>query len=353
MREHQSPCHPATQSLNHPITRSPCIPMIHWLLQPASEFPDIARDGAPVGYLGAAELERLAQLPTPKRRSEWLLGRCAAKRLVQRYVEMETGQRPPLDALVIARDAEDVAAPVVVFDSLATPMDLPAGARWVSGAPLVAEPGRRLGYPVPRVSGMRLPISLSISHSSEMALCALYAVGGRWKTIADKQSPSHLTTSSPGHAWQDHAISTGFPPGGLVQVGVDVESVEPRTDSFVTAYFAADEIHWIGQALDDQQALLGTITWSAKEAVLKALQLGLTVDTRRVTCLPAAGMELSAGPEHGWNEVYVQCDPALLPEALRRAGRLPQEDNLDWQLRGWWRRAGHFVLTLAALHVSE
>jgi 4'-phosphopantetheinyl transferase len=333
--------------------------MIHWLLQPASECPEIAHGAAPEGLLGAAELERLTQLATVKRRGEWLLGRCAAKRLVQRYVEMETGQRPPLDALVIARDAEDVAAPVVVFDSQATPMDLPAGARWVSGAPLVAEPGRRLGYPVPRVSGMRLPISLSISHSHEMALCALYAVGGRWQMLGARQSPSpsgmvpnHPVTQSPGQDWQDNAVSTGFPAGGLVQVGVDIEGIEPRTDSFVQAYFAADEVHWVGQALDDQQALLGTITWSAKEAVLKALQLGLTVDTRRVSCLPAAGMELTANPEHGWNEVYVQCDPALLPEALRRAGRLPQENNLDWQIRGWWRRTDHFVLTLAALYVE-
>ena len=31
------------------------------------------------------------------------MGRCAAKRLAQRYVAMETGQWPPLDALVIGR----------------------------------------------------------------------------------------------------------------------------------------------------------------------------------------------------------------------------------------------------------
>ncbi len=327
--------------------------MIHWLLQPAAECPEIAHGAAPEGLLGAAELERLAQLPTAKRRSEWLLGRCAAKRLVQRYVEMETGQPPPLDALVIARDSEEIAAPVVIYDSQATPMDLPAGARWASAAPLVAVPGRRLGYPVPRVSGMRLPISLSISHSSEMALCALYAVGGKWKILGNTQSPSHLVTLSPGHEWQDQAISTGFPPGGLVQVGVDVEGIAPRADSFVQAYFAADEMHWIGQAMDDEQALLATVTWSAKEAVLKALQLGLTVDTHRVICLPATGLELTAGADQGWCEVHVQIDPDLLPEALRRAGRLPLTNIYDWQLRGWWRRSGHFVLTLAALYVAS
>lgn len=315
--------------------------MIHWLLQPAEQCPELATGRAPEGLLGAAELERVAQMPSPKRRREWLLGRCAAKRLVQRYVAMEIGQWPPLDALVIARDAEDIAAPVAIFDCQATPMDLPAGARWVSGAPLVAEPGRRLGYPVPRVSGMRLPISLSISHSSEVALCALYAVGGRWHASA-----------AAGDRWQDHALSSSFPPGGLVQVGVDVESIEPRSDSFVQAYFAANEMHWIGQALDDEQALLTTITWSAKEAVLKTLQLGLTVDTRRVICLPATGLELTAGAEYGWSEVHVQIDPNLLPEALRRAGRLPPTYDFDWQLRGWWRRTGRFVLTLAALYVG-
>ena len=320
--------------------------MIHWLLQPAEQCPELTTGKVPDGLLGAAELERVAQIPSPKRRREWLLGRCAAKRLVQRYVAMETGQWPPLDALVIARDAEDIAAPVAIFDCQATPMDLPTGARWVSGAPLVAEPGRRLGFPVPRVSGMRLPISLSISHSSEMALCALYAVGGRWKAAGGKWQVA-------GGGWQDHALSSGFPAGGLVQVGVDVEGIEPRSDSFVQAYFAADELRWIGQALDDGQALMATITWSAKEAVLKALQLGLTVDTRRVVCLPAAGLELTAGVEHGWSDVHVQIDPALLPEALRRAGRLPSASDFDWQIRGWWRRSGHFVLTLAALYVAS
>jgi 4'-phosphopantetheinyl transferase EntD len=318
--------------------------MIHWLLQPAEQCPEMAAGAAPDGLLAAAERERVAQLPSPKRRSEWLLGRCAAKRLAQRYVAMETGQQPPLDALVIARDAEEIAAPVVVFDCQATPMDLPAGASWVSGAPLVATPGRRLGYPVPRVSGMRLPISLSISHSSGMALCALYAVGGRWKAMSNRQSAAQ--------GWQDQALDAGLPLGGLVQIGVDVEAIEPRADSFVQAYFAADEMHWIGQALDDEQALMATVTWSAKEAALKALQLGLTVDTRRVICMPAAGLELTAGARDGWSQVYVQIDSDLLSEALRRAGRLPATTDYEWRFRGWWRRAGRFVLTLAALYVT-
>lgn len=344
--------------------------MIHWLLQPAAQCPELAAGEAPVGLLSAAELERMEQLSTAKRRREWLLGRCAAKRLVQRYLAHETGQRPSLDALVIARESDESAAPIVIFDGQATPLDLPDGARWVSGAPLVAVPGRRRGLPVPRVSGMRLPISLSISHSSEMVLCALYAVGGRWSRRsvegeagsgrraegggaqdAVSPTPQAPVTQSLGRRRQDEVVATGFPAGGLVQVGVDVEGIEPRADSFVQAYFAVDEMHWIGQALGDEQALLATVTWSAKEAVLKALHLGLTVDTRRVVCLPATGLELAAGAEYGWNEVHVQCDPALLPEALRLAGQ--PASAADWTVRGWWRREGLFVLTLAALHVAE
>lgn len=324
--------------------------MIHWLLQPASECPEIAHGAAPSGLLNAAEVERMEQLTSVKRRSEWLLGRCAAKRLTQHYVQQATGQQPPLDALVVARESDENAAPIIVFDCQAVPMDLPAGARWISAAPLVAAPGRRRGQSVPRVSGMRLPISLSISHSSELALCALYAPDSDWPATAGQPI-------GPRPHWRDAVVDDGFPADGLVQVGVDIESIEPRSDSFEQAYFAADEMHWIGQALDDEQALLATITWSAKEAVLKALRLGLTVDTRRVVCLPATGLELTLDAQNGWSAVQVMCDPALLPEALRQAGCLdvPLGRNgtpCDWDMRGWWRREGRFVLTLAALHVA-
>lgn len=319
--------------------------MIHWLLQTAAQCPEIAHGAAPAGLLSAAEMERLEQLVSAKRRIEWLLGRCAAKRLAQRYLEMETGQQPPLDSLVIARESDENAAPIVVFDGQAVPLDLPDGARWVSGSPLVAEPGRRRGLPVPRVSGMRLPISLSISHSSEMALCALYLAGGKWSRSTPEGAARNEQVAA--GRWQDEVIDDGLSPDGLAQVGVDIEGIASLSDSFVGAYFAADEIHWIGQALGDEQALLSTVTWSAKEAVLKALQLGLTVDTRRVVCLPATGMELTAGVEHGWNEVHVQCDPTLLREVLQRTGRL--SSRRGWDVRGWWRREGRFVLTAALL----
>ncbi|MER2600277.1 MAG: 4'-phosphopantetheinyl transferase superfamily protein [Caldilineales bacterium] len=287
--------------------------MIHWLLQRDA-------DGMPTaGWLSTTEQARLALFRSEKRRQEWLLGRWTAKRLVQGYLHQETGQPPPLDALVIVRDPGG--APAVLFDRDATPMDLPAAARWISRASLLGNAERKAGQPSFVVSGMALPISLSISHSQGLALCALYTAG---------ETAFGLSSQ----------VEDGFPVDGNVVIGIDIERSEPRPDSFVQAYFTSEEIHWIGQALGSEQALLATATWSAKEAVLKALQLGLVVDTRRVQCLPAMGLELAAAANHGWNEVHITCDPALLPE------------RNDWQWRGWWRREGAFVLTLAALYVE-
>lgn len=315
--------------------------MIRWLLRFAAEFPELAAGAVPEGLLSPAERQRLAQLSTEKRRREWLLGRCAAKRLVRCYLKRETGQEPPLDALVIAREAEDNAAPIVVFDSLAVPQDLPVGSRWVRNAPLVAEPGRRRGLPVPRVSGWQLPISLSISHRDDVAFCAMY-------TAANDEGPAATEANGADRA-DVEGVQTLQPlplvglADELVRVGVDIEAIEPREESFLEAYFDLEERRWLGQTLEEEQPLLATVVWSAKEAVLKALHLGLTVDTRRVVCLPASGLELGCGAEHGWCEVHVRCDPALVAQGTQRA------NGFGWSLGAWWRRVGSYVLTLAVL----
>lgn len=304
--------------------------MIHWTLQARSQDPDLARGAAPAGLLSAAELERLGQFTAEKRRREWLLGRFTAKRLVQQYLEAETGQRPPLDALVIGRDSDLSAAPVAIFDCQAVPLDMPAGSKWVSNVPLVSIPGRKPGQHLPVVSGMRLPVSLSISHCSDTSFCALYAAGDE--------------------APDGDALLNGLPTSGRVQIGVDIERVEPRSAGFVDAYFTPAETAWIEHAPAGWQNVLVSATWSAKEAVLKSLGLGLTVDTRRVSCL----CRVPAG-EDGWSSMAVQCDPALLPEALQRASWAVSDldlCNCQFSVSGWWRCEGPFVLTLAALQLD-
>jgi 4'-phosphopantetheinyl transferase len=85
------------------------------------------------GYLSPSELQKLSTFRFPKRRSEWLLGRWAAKSLVQ---SMPTYQHYSLDEIEIQNAPE--------------------------GAPYICPPG-----------GSTSPDCLTISHSDRFALCAM------------------------------------------------------------------------------------------------------------------------------------------------------------------------------------
>jgi 4'-phosphopantetheinyl transferase len=107
-------------------------------------------------------------------------------------------------------------------------------------------------------------------------------------------------------------------------VGADVERIEPRHPAFAGDYFTPAELHLIAGAPEGRRDLLITAIWSAKEAALKALCLGLTVDTRLVECLPGPSSD-------GWAPVDITLAAAV-------PNRRP--------LAGWWRKQGGYVLTL-------
>ncbi len=114
-------------------------------------------------------------------------------------------------------------------------------------------------------------------------------------------------------------------------IGADIENVAPHSAAFVGDYFTPDEQALVAAAPPVLRDTLVTALWSAKEAVLKALRLGLTVDTRLVECRvspPATG----DGSEH-WMPVLARCNPALAAPT---------------SMYCWWRRLDTAVLTLAA-----
>jgi 4'-phosphopantetheinyl transferase len=197
----------------------------------------------------------------PKRRREWLLGRWTAKRLLLRAYPKYAGL--PLNAITVGND--------------------PDGAPYLS----VADVGR-------------LALSLSISHRSERAFCALL-------------SP---TLAAPEAA-----------------VGADMELVEPRDPAFVSDYFTAAEAERVWAAPEALRNTLVTVLWSAKEAVLKVLRLGLTVDTRSVELRHVAGIEPPFGTRlpSEWAAIEVHC---ALPDTP--------------PLCAWWKPQANYVLTLAA-----
>jgi 4'-phosphopantetheinyl transferase len=160
-----------------------------------------------------------------------------------------------------------------------------------SGAPMLDVRCWSIDYE-PNLTSKIQDLQLSISHSSGRAFCAL---------------------------------SDG------ANVGADIEHIEPRAWRFVDDYFTPSEILHVRRAPAVQRDTLITAIWSAKEAALKALRLGLSVDTRSVAC------DLAAEQEGGWADIAFIYDE-------RRLGQVPPA------MTGWWRRIDNFVLTVATTH---
>ena len=283
--------------------------MIHWLLQSAAEHPDLARGVPPPGVFSPAELLRLEQFRFDKRRREWLLGRWTAKQLLRSHLREQHAFDAPLDALVVAREPGGAPTAILAADQ-ARKTGWPVEA--VEELPLIGSAGEQPEGPPLTVVGVRLPVSLSISHSNRAAFCALLPTSG-----ANSRS----------------------------QIGADIEQISDRSEQFRTSFLTPAENQWISAAAADLSNTLVTATWSAKESVLKALQLGLTVDTRRVTALCQA-----AGDLVQWTPVQIDCDSAILPHPNADDG---VSTAAFYRLTGWWRVEDDFVLTMALLETSQ
>ena len=153
------------------------------------------------------------------------------------------------------------------------------------------------GAPVLHHRGRPLPYSLSLSHRAGGVFCACCPLPG-------------------------------------VALGVDLEWVEERHPAFYQDYFTPAEQAFAATAEPHTQSVWFTLLWSAKEAVLKSLGLGLKVDPRRI--------EISADPRV-WQALHL---PVLTPAwqlfTVHTRG-LP----MDAPERLWVQRRGNFILTCA------
>ena len=207
---------------------------MRWLACGAGALP------AELNWLTRYEAERAAGLRMPKRRTEYLLRRLAAKRAVATVLGM------PADSRSLAR-IEVRNAP--------------------SGAPYVLVDGAPAG------------VTVSLSDRAGRALCV---------------------------------VGTGA-------VGCDLELVEPRSAGFVQDFLTAPERAYVAAAADPD--LAANLVWSAKESALKVLRTGLRRDTRSVE------VTVHDGRSADWQPLSVR---------TAEGSRLP----------GWWRREGHFLLTV-------
>ncbi|MBX7235635.1 MAG: 4'-phosphopantetheinyl transferase superfamily protein [Caldilineales bacterium] len=280
--------------------------MLLHLLQTLAASPTLAEGIAPPGLLHPTEQAHLDAFRVVKRRRDWLLGRWTAKHLVQQYLmqiqggetqggetqggetqggetqggetqggETQGGETPPLRAILI----------------LAAPDGAPYAALADNATRNTQHAITNLQSPI-----STLPLSLSISHSADRAFCAL----------------------------TDEPETT---------VGADIERIEPREPGFVEQFFTPAEIAAVGAVPPDQRDTLITAIWSAKEAVLKALRVGLRADTRLLTCCFPSPL----APSDGWGVFRTQCDASLL------------SIDQPFEINGWWRCDDGFVMTLATI----
>ncbi len=244
--------------------------MINWLIQSITAHPNLTQGLAPAGLLSPSEQQRLAAFTVAKRRGDWLLGRWTAKRLLQSYVAQRTDAWLPLDTFIIDSDSDG--APHVIVDCKLQISDFPSNLQSA-------------------ICNLQ-SLMLSISHCDGHAFCAL----------ADRSR---------------------------LAIGADIERIAPRAPEFAADYFTSNELAQVAASPANERDATVTLIWSAKEAALKALRLGLTVDTRRVSI----GLSEHHSATLAWAPLVVR---STLPRAEAVGG-----------LHGWWRIVGEYALTLA------
>lgn len=113
---------------------------------------------------------------------------------------------------------------------------------------------------------------------------------------------------------------------GGVDLGCDLETIEPRSDAFIADYFTPTEQSLIVKVSTSERPLVVNLLWSAKESALKALQVGLRSDTRSVEVRPV-DQPVSLGDR--WSSLAVG-----------------HSDSRTFY--GWWRKKDRMVRTIVA-----
>ena len=168
--------------------------------------------------------------------------------------------------------------------ALAVYLNLPADPRSLAQIEIRPAPG---GAPEVFVGDGPAPVTISISHREGHAACAIA--------------------------------------GPEAALGCDLEIVEPRSDAFAADYFTAEEQELLAQAYPAERWRLLALLWSAKESALKALRVGLRLDTRSVAVDPFVG--------------HVSGESAWRPLRVNHNGTV---------LHGWWWQTGNLVRTMVA-----
>ena len=122
------------------------------------------------------------------------------------------------------------------------------------------------------------------------------------------------------------ALCTAAPFG--TTFGCDLELIEPHSDAFVADYFTADEKILVHQTPVGKRALLLALLWSGKESALKALRVGLRLDTTCMSARPLGWLQPSKTAQE-WYQLQVYYSAGLV-------------------FGGWWRVDNNLVRTVVS-----
>jgi len=109
-------------------------------------------------------------------------------------------------------------------------------------------------------------------------------------------------------------------------LGCDLEIIEPHSEAFVRDYFTEEEqaaFYDIAGEEDRRRAI--ALVWSAKESAVKAMRVGLRLDTRSVS-VTHADTSISRA---GWNSLRVRGPDSQI-------------------FYGWWQQCGTLLRTVVA-----
>jgi 4'-phosphopantetheinyl transferase len=124
----------------------------------------------------------------------------------------------------------------------------------------------------------RRPLSLSISHRGDWGLAAVALVSGAC-------------------------------------IGADIETVEPRDPALVRQFFSQSEADCVSRGRDVDRTVARI--WSAKEAVLKAMGIGLRHDTRDIVV--GDDLDAPAGLAEEWRALDIRLAPVLAARIAPRS----------------------------------
>ena len=150
--------------------------------------------------------------------------------------------------------------------------------------------------------------------------------GAPYLQLPERATPAECLTISHSGNLALCALSTGL----NLRIGIDLENIEGRTETFVLDYFTHAERQLVNKVPVEARAEVVTLIWSAKESMLKALGTGLHRDTRSVEVRSLNGLRHS-GTDHGnWQKIQVREQPS---------------GERAWS--AWWQRRDPYILTLA------